>query len=264
MEKQSVSVKKIKKIKDYGGKYHSGTWKVAYADFVTAMMAFFLLMWIIAAKNPQEKAGIAEYFKEYNVTKGKAHIQDKVDTAIKKLNIVVDKNDKEAFNARAIFLDKNSAAAVKIVQDWKNQIQLKLIEVSNQVWVESLDDGAIMIQLVDNDGMLMFTAGSSELTPAAKKVLAVIWDKIKAENVKIAIEGHTDAHQYTAGGKTNWELSTERASAARKELERLGFLPGNLLRVSGLAATRPISDDIYSPINRRISLLLYYFSPANF
>ncbi|HLP60402.1 MAG TPA: flagellar motor protein MotB [Candidatus Deferrimicrobium sp.] len=264
MERQSVNIKKIKKIKDHGWKYHSGTWKVAYADFVTAMMAFFLLMWILAAKNPQDKAGIAEYFKEYDITKGQAHIKEKIDMAVKRLNIVVDKSDKEALNARAIFLDKNSEAAGKIVRDWKNQIQLKLIEVANQVWVDSADDGAIMIQLVDSDGLLMFPAGSSELTPVAKKILAVIWDKIKAEDVKIAIEGHTDAHQYTANGKTNWELSTERASAARKELERLGFLPGNLLRVSGLAATRPISDDIYSPINRRISLLLYYFSPSNF
>lgn len=264
MEKQGVTVKKIKKIRDYGWRYHSGTWKVAYADFVTAMMAFFLLMWILASKNPQEKAGIAEYFKEYNVTKGETHVKDKIDTAIKRLNIVVNKTDKDALNARAIFLDKNSDAARKIVQDWKNQIQLKLIEVSNQIWVDSADDGAIMIQLVDSEGMLMFPAGSSELTPVAKKILAVIWDKIKAEDVKIAIEGHTDAHQYTASGKTNWELSTERASSARKELERLGLPPGHLLRVSGLAATRPISDDIYSPINRRISLLLYYFLPSNF
>ncbi|MCX6580609.1 MAG: OmpA family protein [Candidatus Aminicenantes bacterium] len=264
MEKQNIIIKKVKKHRPRAWRPQGGTWKVAYADFVTAMMALFLLMWINSAKNPGEKAGIAEYFKEYNVTKGEADIKQKIDTAIKKLNIVVNRSDKDALNVRAVFFDKNSAAAKKIVGDWQNQVQLKLSDVSNQVLIDSTDDGAVTIQLVDNEGVPMFPAGSSDLTPVAKKILAVIWEKIKKEDVKIAIEGHTDAYQYSASGKTNWELSTERASAARKELERLGFLPANLVRVTGLADTRPISGDRFSPSNRRISLLLYYFAAPNF
>lgn len=256
MEKQVVTVKKVKKGKGHGG-HHGGSWKVAYADFVTAMMAFFLLMWLVTAKKMEEKVGMAEYFKEYDVTQGEAAVKKKIDEKIKKFKLMMDQNAKDATPIKLI-LENNSQAAQQIMAEWKKEIQAKLNDVSDQIDIEVMPDGAINIQLVDNEGDFMFAPGSTELSPLAKKILGVIWEKIKLEGVRIAIEGHTDAHQYSANGKTNWELSTERASSARKELERLGFLPSNLIRVSGFADTKPISKDPFSPSNRRISLLLYY------
>ncbi|MGE5341725.1 MAG: flagellar motor protein MotB [Candidatus Omnitrophota bacterium] len=262
MERQGVKIKKVKKGEDH--KAHGGSWKVAYADFVTAMMAFFLLMWLVTAKKMEEKIGLQEYFQEYDVTKGEADIKKKIDEKIKKLKITFNQADKDAAPIKPIFINKYSEAARKIMDEWKNEIQQKLTDVSDQVMIEVTEDGALMIQLVDKEGAPMFAAGSTELTPMAKKIMAVLWEKIRQEGVKVAIEGHTDAHRYSAGGKTNWELSTERASSARRELERLGFLPSNLLRVTGLADTKPISADPFSPTNRRISLIFYYFNnPEN-
>jgi len=261
MERQNVKIKRVKKGGDHGG-HHGGSWKVAYADFVTAMMAFFLLMWLVTAKKMEEKVGIATYFNDYDITKGESDIKKKIDEKIKKYKLVLDQNSKDS-QAIKLVLENNTAAARQILQDWKSEVQLKLNDVSDQIMVEITEDGAIMIQLVDKEGAPMFPPGSSDLSPVAKKILEVIWEKVKLEGVKIAIEGHTDAHRYSASGKTNWELSTERASAARKELERLGFQPENLLRVTGLADTKPISNDPFSPTNRRISLLLYYFTPPD-
>ncbi len=258
MERQGVVIKKVKK-GEHGG-HHGGSWKVAYADFVTAMMAFFLLMWLVTAKNLQDKAGIATYFKDYDITKGEKDIKDKIKKEIDKINIMFESKDKDAVPIKINILN-NSETAKKVLSEWRNEMQSKLDDVSDQVLIDVTEDGAIRIQLVDKEGLPMFAAGSAELTPLAKKIIGVIWEKIKIEGVKIAIEGHTDAHQYSASGKTNWELSTERASSARRELERLGLLPNHLLSVSGLADTHPISKDPYSPINRRISLLLYYFLP---
>jgi chemotaxis protein MotB len=261
MEKQGVAVKRIKK-GGHGGVYGGSSWKVAYADFVTAMMAFFLLMWLVTAKNLLDRAQIATYFKDYDVTKGEADIKQKMEKVKKEMTLkIVFQNEQGALPIKPIFIDKNAETAKKIMAEWKNEIQQKLSDVSDQVLLDVTEDGAIQIQLVDKEGAPMFPGGSSELTPLAKKIISVIWDKIKTEDVKIAIKGHTDAYTYSAGQKTNWELSTERASAARKELEVHGLQPSQLIEVSGLADTKPIDKDPYSPVNRRISLLLYYFTP---
>ncbi len=259
MEKQNVIIKKVKKRRSHGG-HHGGSWKVAYADFVTAMMAFFLLMWLVTAKKVEDKVGIAEYFKEYDITQGESAIKKKIENKIKKIKLEFAQKSQGALPIKLIF-DENPAVANQIMLDWENEVQLKLNEVADQIKLDSTEDGAIMIQLVDKEGTPMFPPGSAELSGVGKKILAVIWEKIKLEGVKIAIEGHTDASQYSANGKTNWELSTERASSARKELERLGLLPGSLIRVSGLADTKLISKNPFSPSNRRISLLLYYYLP---
>jgi len=259
MAKQSITPKKIKKILQHGG-HHGGSWKVAYADFVTAMMAFFLLMWLVTAKNMEQKVGVATYFEEYNVIEGKEGVKKKIDQKMKEYKIFVEGQRKIGVTLPEKPVIVKDTETAKIVSEWKNQIEQKLANVSDQVLVEAMSDGAVMIQLVDNQGIPMFPTGSSNLTLTAHDIMGVLWDKIKNENVKIAIEGHTDAYQYSASGKTNWELSTERASAARKELERLGLPPNKLIRVAGLADTQPISNDPYSPLNRRISILLYYFT----
>ncbi|HEX7519893.1 MAG TPA: OmpA family protein, partial [Candidatus Deferrimicrobium sp.] len=130
--------------------------------------------------------------------------------------------------------------------------------VKDQVLVEVFE-GGVRIQLVDKDGRLIFPLGSAEPTQAARKIFDVIAGSIKDVPNKIAIEGHTDALTYSSGRYTNWELSTERASAARKELEEHGLDPDRLTRVSGFAATEPlIKGNPNDPRNRRISIILQY------
>lgn len=259
MEGKEVIVKKVKKV-GHGG-HHGGSWKVAYADFVTAMMAFFLLMWLVTAKKlqnkPEDLKAIETYFKEYNALKGEKDIKQKIDKVMQAVNIVADtKNIKSGEVIKLI--DSGSEQGRQLLDAVRNEIQIRLSDVSDQVLVDTFD-GAIRIQLVDKDGNPMFPAGSAELTPVAKKILAVIGEKIISSGVKIAIEGHTDAYSTSSSVKTNWEISTERASAARIELERDGLDPSRLLKVTGYADTMPLNaQDPYDPRNRRINILLYY------
>ena len=261
MAEPVVIVKKVKK-KGHGG-HHGGSWKVAYADFVTALMAFFLLMWLVTAKKASDKVGLETYFKEYDITKGSEAVRKTIREKIGQYEAA----QAAAGNKSLVDLPQKPDAVLfteestrQIVGEWKTQIEGRLAEFSNQVLVDLSPDGAVMIQMVDKLGVPLFPTGGTELTDTARSILAVIWEKIRLENVKVAIEGHTDAYQYSRDGKTNWELSTERASAARKELERLGLPAYRLLRVTGLADTKPYSEDPYSPMNRRISLLLYYYT----
>lgn len=255
MEGEKVIIKKVKSGGHEGS--HGGSWKVAYADFVTAMMAFFLLMWLLGALKPQQKVGVATYMKQYNVMKGTSAIKEKIDKEIK---LIFDQEGKGAKGEMGIVDTglSGTGAGERLMKAVKAEIEMKLSDVQNQVLVDSVDN-TVRVQLVDAEGNLMFPSGSAELTPTAKKILQVIADKLKDSAVKIAIEGHTDAYRYNTGGLTNWELSTMRASAARRELELNGFNPDHLVKVAGYADTVPlVGDNPFDPRNRRISLLLYY------
>jgi chemotaxis protein MotB len=140
----------------------------------------------------------------------------------------------------------------------KEEIEKKLSDVKEQIMVDVFEDG-VRIQLVDNEGKPMFALGGAEPSPSARKILNVLTETMKPLNNKIRIEGHTDAFSYASNRYTNWELSTERASSARRELEHCGLNPDRLARVSGYASTEPlIKDDPNDPRNRRISIILLY------
>lgn len=251
MEGKEVIIKKVVKKGGHGGGHSGGAWKVAYADFVTALMAFFLLMWLVTAMKPQAKAALAQYFKEYNVLKGSKSLQKKV------VNIEVGEGDQVIIKGAQGAIDLGGSGD-SLLQAMRNEIEQKLADVQDQVQVDVTADGAIRVQLFDKDGQPIFPPGSAELTPLGHKILNVIVDRFKGGMVKVAIEGHTDAYVYSGAGKTNWELSTERASAARIALEERGFSPENLLRVTGYAATVPlVVGNPFDPRNRRISLLFY-------
>ncbi len=254
MEGEKVTI--IKKIKKGGhGGHHGGQWKVAYADFVTAMMAFFLLMWILVAMKdkPEVKEGIAEYFKEYDVTKGEKDIKEKIE---RRIRIVF--GDKAGGGEGILQGGSGIQEEQALMKVLKSDIETNLSEIKDQVLID-IFEGAVRVQLVDLEGSQMFPSGSAELTPVARKILQNIAEKLKGSQTKIAIEGHTDAYIYTAQGLTNWELSTMRASAARQELEKLGISAERIIKVSGYAATMPlIGDNPYDARNRRISILIYY------
>jgi len=222
---------------------HSSSWKVAYADFVTALMAFFLLMWLLAMIAPARRAEMAKYFREFTpVGKStKAQIQE------------VSSVSKTPPQAQA----DQPAPSEKLRSDLSEIVKARLSDLRDQVLVDTFDAG-VRVQVVDKQGRPMFDLGSPKLTVDAQKALKVIAESVQGMENKVAVEGHTDALSYSSNKYTNWELSTERASAARQELERNGLNPDRLVKVAGYAAVDPlIKANPYAPQNRRISILIY-------
>jgi chemotaxis protein MotB len=248
---KSVIIKHVKKRAEEGG--HGGSWKVAYADFVTAMMAFFLLMWLISMVAPEKKVSVASYFKHFSIL-------DKSGSSFMEKNAaIVNETGREISEPKEFSKGmKKEVTREELKEKLRSEMEKQLADVKDQVIVEVFE-GGVRIQLVDKDGRQIFPLGSAEPTPTARKIFNVIAGSIKDVPNKIAIEGHTDALTYSSGRYTNWELSTERASAARKELEAHGLDPDRLARVSGFAATEPlIKGNPNDPRNRRISIILQY------
>lgn len=258
MEGQPVIIKKVRK-KGHGGG-HAGAWKVAYADFVTAMMAFFLLMWLLAMVSPEKRAGVSYYFKNFNVfdKSGLSFVETKVASSI---NVI----DTQATGKPELSLkiedeeERALKSAETLSEHLKKEIETKLADFKEQIIIDTFE-GAVRVEILDKETGTMFPLGSAEISTNGKRILKTISPAIIGSNRKIAIEGHTDALVYAASHKySNWELSTERASVARKELERSGLPPEMLMRVTGYAATEPlIKSNIYDPRNRRISILMFY------
>lgn len=248
---KSVIIKHVKKRVEEGG--HGGSWKVAYADFVTAMMAFFLLMWLITMVAPEKRISVATYFKHFTIfEKSGSSFMEKNAAIVSETGgeISVPKEFSQGM--------KREVTREELKEKLRGEMEKQLADVKDQVIVEVFE-GGVRIQLVDKEGRQIFPLGSAEPTPTARKIFKVIGESIKDVPNKIAIEGHTDALTYSSSRYTNWELSTERASAARKELEANGLDPDRLARVSGFAATEPfIKGNPNDPRNRRISIILQY------
>ncbi|MDA8418676.1 MAG: OmpA family protein [Desulfobacteraceae bacterium] len=267
MEGQKLTI--IKKVKKGGGAgHHGGSWKVAFADFMTAMMAFFLLMWLLSMGPQKKKEDLANYFKTFSlfgeggVSSSSVSLSD--DAAGGKTQVNPGPSSPSGDSGG----DQDGDAEHKEMEAMKSKIQTdiksRLAEVKDQVVINEFE-GGIKVDIMDKNGQPMFKLGSTELTDKAKQVLAVVAADIKDSTRRIEIEGHTDAVAYSSNQKFgNWELSTARASAARVELERDGLNPALLVRVSGYAATEPIiKDNPFDPRNRRISIrILYPQKPA--
>lgn len=241
--KTTIIIKKIKK--GHGG-HHGGSWKVAYADFVTAMMAFFLLLWLITMVEPEKRAAVADYFRNFNLFQHSGRSFLEQSSAI----------HKEVKTTVEPVTGENVAERLK--EQLKQAVEQKLRELKDHIMIETVE-GGVRIQIVDLEGEPMFPLGSSVPTDKAKQILKVVSENIKDENARIAVEGHTDAVPFKGGKISNWELSTDRASSARKELEQNGVDPSKIARVVGYAETMPlIQDDPKDPRNRRISIILMF------
>lgn len=239
-ERTPIVIRRIKKKKH--AEHHGGSWKVAYADFVTAMMAFFLLLWLITMVAPDKKVAVSEYFKNFNVFK------------------------EQSAGGRS-FMDKNAAVltltnqAIRLgPQDLaaklKKAVDEKLGNLKDQVQVDILE-GGVRIQIIDLEGSTMFHSGSSELTDKAKIILSLVSENLRDLPNRIAVEGHTDSAPFRGSQITNWELSTARASAARREMENDGIDPGKIARVVGYADQELyIKENPKDPRNRRISVIV--------
>ena len=232
---RKVIIKKVKK--NHGGGHHGGSWKVAYADFVTAMMAFFLLLWLLSMVSEDKRIATAEYFKNFSIFKesgrnfqpGSAFV---ITDHIKK----------------AEMKPENVVAALKKA--------LKNKAGSDQILIDVIE-GGLRVQIVDKEGSPMFQLGSAEPTAKAREILSLVYEEIKNLDGKIAIEGHTDAAPFRGDQITNWELSTMRASTTRRLLEGNGLDPTRVARVVGYADTELlIKDQPKDPQNRRISIIM--------
>ena len=266
----------IKKGKKHAHAHHGGAWKIAFADFVTAMMAFFLLMWLLASLNKAQRNGISEYFRQplkvamfggdsignrKDVIKGGGQNLEQKDGVVSASNQPVNKDETN----EKVLDPGNRAEEIKNLEKLKSNIMVSigkdpaLADLKDQLLMDVVSDG-LRIQLVDNKEQPMFGMGSDEMSPAMELLLAKIAKVVDKMSNKVSIQGHTDAHPFhnpEALEQTNWELSTQRANAARRALIKAGMSENKILRVSGYASTILLDkEDPLNPKNRRISLIV--------
>ena len=250
-ERSRIIIKKVKKRSHEG--HHGGSWKVAYADFVTAMMAFFLLLWLLSMVSPEKRIALSEYFASFSLMQDQTNqsgtsILDKSSGVLEMGKSI----KKESYRISAE--DPNTSAG--IVRKMRAAINEKLQAMQNQVFVDTTKEG-VRIQIVDNEGSEIFRLGSDEPSDKARQIIRIVSDTIRDKPNRIVIEGHTDAAPFKTAQKTNWELSTSRASAARRELENNGIDPGRIAKVVGYADQELLIKDNPKDLrNRRISIIL--------
>lgn len=241
-----IIIKKKGKKKE---EHHGGNWKVAYADFVTAMMAFFLLMWLLAMISPEKRIALSQYFKNFSVFK------EQGSSFMKEGKGILDRSSggHSGFEVKAkveFLSPENLKKKIRVAVD------TDLKDIKDQVLVD-IHEGAVRIQIVDNEGSLMFPVGSAKPTEKAEEILALVSQQIKDIPNRIVVEGHTDALPYRGGETTNWELSTARASAARRVLENRGVSQDRIAKVVGYSYNELLIKQYpYDPRNRRISIIL--------
>ncbi|MCX7514878.1 flagellar motor protein MotB [Frateuria sp. STR12] len=269
----------IKRVKKQAHGHHGGAWKVAYADFVTAMMAFFLVMWILGAGTREQKAAISEYFRNPSMTPGNATVAPPgqmgpggASDAAVQLGGAMDLShgpgkdrhngpsapvSKEALEQRARAQEK--ARLQELMEQLHAAIQNSqaLAPFKDQLLLDITSEG-LRIQIVDKLNRPMFDLGSAQLKDYTRAILGELGDFINRVPNRISITGHTDDAPYAdERDYSNWELSTDRANAARRALLAGGMLDGKTARVLGLAASVPL-DKAHpaNPINRRISIIV--------
>ncbi len=257
----------VRRIKKGGHGHHGGAWKIAYADFVTAMMAFFLLMWLLGSTSKAKLEGIAEYFKTpmkvamtggtsvserssvikgggKDTTKKEGEVRKVVD--IDKAKVELEKRERQQLEA----LKQKIEAAIDanpLLKQFKKQL---LLDITSE---------GLRIQIVDEQNRPMFSMASAAVQPYTRDILRELGRMLNDVPNRIGLSGHTDNVVYANGerGYSNWELSAERANASRRELVQGGMQEVKLLRVVGLSSAVPIDKaNPDNPINRRISIIV--------
>ncbi len=266
----------IKRIKKGGHAVHGGAWKIAYADFVTAMMAFFLLMWLLGSTSEGDKKGIADYFQSplkvallnggsgsgdsSSVIKGGGQDLTRSGGQVKRGDVEAPRS---TINLQALRHEQRVAEATKL-QELSEQVEsalknsAKLAQYASQIKLDMTRDG-LRIQIVDELARPMFDSGSATVKPYMRELLRAIGSVLLEVPNRLTLEGHTDATPFPGGdrGYSNWELSADRANASRRELVAGGLTEERVLRVLGLASSQPFNrNDPAEPQNRRISIIV--------
>jgi chemotaxis protein MotB len=250
-DRSKIIIRKVNK-KSHGG-HHGGAWKVAYADFVTAMMAFFLLLWLLSMTSPDQRAALSQYFNSFSLFDSKT--QQSGTSILDKSTGVLNAGRSVQSESTRMSVEKK-ANPEELAKMMRGAIDNKLQAMKNQVLIETTKEG-LKIQIVDNEGSEIFRSGSDEPTEKARQIIRLVSENLREKPNRIVIEGHTDSAPFKSVQKTNWELSTSRASAARRELENNGIDPNRIARVVGYADQDPlIKEDPKDLRNRRISIIL--------
>ncbi len=251
---------------------HGGQWKIAYADFVTAMMAFFLLMWLVSSATETQRAVIAKYFtttsifdlpKGNGVLDGGKSVMSGAEAKTEKLLPSgsgggpqpkdASSTAGEAHGEEAVKLERQRFEALKAELE-KMMRDGELKDLANNLMIDLTPEG-LRIQVFDRDGEAMFSSGDVEPTPRMSRILDVIGDVLRTVKNGVIIAGHTDSQVLKRGTYSNWELSADRANGVRRRLENDGLALTRFLRVEGLAATDPLLPlTPLDPRNRRIAI----------
>ena len=269
-----IIVKKI--IAEAHGGHHGGAWKVAYADFVTAMMAFFLLLWILGATTEKQRKGIADYFaptlvemREKSAGSNGPFGGDSViskdnyphkaqQTGTKGITIPKDATGGAKEGAAALRTrDRARFQALKAKLEMRIKTDPSLRRLQRNVRFTETREG-LRIDLVDEADFSMFAIGTNGLLPDARKLMGEVAKVVDGVPNAVIVRGHTDALPYAAGRTTNnWMLSTARAEATRQALNERGLPNDRFARIEGVADREPyVPEDIYDPRNRRMSITL--------
>jgi chemotaxis protein MotB len=265
----------VKKVKKGGHGVHGGAWKIAYADFVTAMMAFFLLMWLLGSTTEGDKKGIADYFQSplkvamfggsgsgdsSHVIKGGGADMTRTTGQVKSGETAA---ERRTINLKAL-KEEQRRAEISRLERLMEKVKEKLAQnpqlaaLSAQIRLDMTHEG-LRIQIVDEFHRPMFESGSAVVQPHMRELLRTIGGVLAEVPNRITLEGHTDAAAFAGQqrGYSNWELSADRANASRRELTTGGLPADHMLRIQGLADSRPFDDkDPRAPTNRRISIIV--------
>jgi chemotaxis protein MotB len=283
----------VKRYKRGAAGHHGGAWKVAYADFVTAMMAFFLVMWLVTAVSKEQRAAIFDYFKNPSMEPGKSvkpapglngpggastspinlhggldapRVVSVVQTGIGAPDAPTKPPAAQTrTEADELVLTRDAVSAAEraqlasLMDDLKKAIESSqaLAPFKDQLLLDITPEG-LRIQIVDQQNRPMFDIGSAHLKPYTQAILAELASYLNAVPNRLSLTGHTDATPYLGGsGRTNWDLSADRANAARRALEAAGLSVEKTARVVGLSSSVLFDRiDPRNPINRRISIIV--------
>jgi chemotaxis protein MotB len=283
----------IKRVKKVAGGHHGGAWKVAYADFVTAMMAFFMVMWLITAVSKEQRAAIFDYFKNPSMEPGKSVKPapgqmgpggastspinlggglDSPKSSLQKTDkigatvmtepakpIDLKSEEQKAAEVAALQKELEKKQLDALMQDLKEAIAKSqaLAPYKDQLLLDITPEG-LRLQIIDAQNRPMFDLGSSRLKSYSNDILKEVTVYLKTVPNRVSITGHTDVTPYAGvSGYTNWDLSTDRANAARRALESAGYSTSQISRVTGLGSSVLFNKgNPRDPINRRISIVV--------
>lgn len=293
-DERPIIIKKVKKVS--GGGHHGGAWKVAYADFTTAMMAFFMLLWLLNVSDEVTLAGLADYFTPTNASMSNSsgaggilggqsmesegasrsgsstitfdatpqnpNVTEPEEAESGKSYQEGEDKGKKSYEANIVTREDKMFGQVQDALKSAIQEAEMLKKHQDQIIIEQTPEG-LRIQLIDKDRRSMFKLGSAELYPFAEELLTMVGKVIQGLPNRIAISGHTDSSPTSPGAYGNWELSSDRANAARRVISASKVRPDRFSEVTGRASTDPLfPDEPLRPENKRVTLLLLREAPV--
>ena len=266
----------IKRIKKVAGGHHGGAWKIAYADFVTAMMAFFLLMWLLGSTTKGELQGISDYFRTplkvalsggsgsgdatNPLASGGGDMTRRDSMQMQRGALPEKKPTIKAKDAQAELdrLEGQRLKALKARLEAVIEANPVMRQYRDQLLIDITSEG-LRVQIIDQLNRPMFDLGSARLKPYARDILVGLAAPLNEVNNALSLTGHTDAKPYSSGERSysNWELSADRANASRRVLVEGGIAEGKIKRVVGMSSAVLFEpNDPLSPVNRRIALIV--------